>query len=64
MSTFILEDDPVGRRTIKELEDAAERGVKVVLLYDYAGSYWIGIFKQHIFDGLKDKGGGASFLFL
>jgi cardiolipin synthase len=36
--TYILEPDRVGRRTIAALTAAAERGCKVILLYDYLGS--------------------------
>ena len=33
ISTFILEDDAIGRRTIKELSDAAKRGVRFALAF-------------------------------
>eukprot|EP00659_Diplonema_papillatum_P018254 gene18254-28138_t len=38
MITYILKDDDVGRETLGRLEQAAGRGVKVMLLYDSAGN--------------------------
>lgn len=42
VSTYILEPDDVGRRTMGELVRAAQRGCQVVLVYDSFGSPRIG----------------------
>ncbi|MEM7310137.1 MAG: phosphatidylserine/phosphatidylglycerophosphate/cardiolipin synthase family protein [Planctomycetota bacterium] len=42
LSTYILADDRVGRRTIAALAAAAERGVEVLLRYDSVGSLGLG----------------------
>ena len=41
ISTFILEDDLIGRRTIKELSDAAARGVRYNLCLFLKLNYYI-----------------------
>jgi cardiolipin synthase len=55
VSTFIFEDDVIGRRTLEHLTRAALRGCSVVLVYDYFGSLGI---KQSVFDDLRKAGGG------
>ncbi len=42
VSMYILEPDEVGKRTVRELVRAAERGADVVLVYDAFGSQRVG----------------------
>lgn len=42
VTTFILSDDEVGRALIKALADRAAGGVRVRLLLDDVGSWWLG----------------------
>lgn len=57
VSTFIFEDDVIGRKTLEYLTRAALRGCSVVLVYDYFGSLGV---KQSAFDELRKAGGGIS----
>eukprot|EP01126_Amoeba_proteus_P028403 TRINITY_DN2800_c0_g3_i7.p1 TRINITY_DN2800_c0_g3~~TRINITY_DN2800_c0_g3_i7.p1 ORF type:complete len:411 (-),score=79.31 TRINITY_DN2800_c0_g3_i7:1033-2265(-) len=54
VSTFIIEDDPIGRKTIDMLRQAALRGCSVVLIYDCFGSWGV---KQSLFEPLREAGG-------
>lgn len=54
MSTFIIEDDLIGQRTIRELTEAAKRGCHVIFLYDYFGSLMV---NENLFKELRESGG-------
>lgn len=56
MTTYTLEPDAVGERTIAELEAAARRGCRVTLVYDSIGSFRLA---DRELAGLRDAGGVA-----
>lgn len=56
LETYIIEPDRVGLRTIEELTRAAERGCRVILLYDSIGSAKL---PQSVLQPLRDAGGAV-----
>ena len=54
METYIFEPDAVGRRTLRALTDAAERGCDVALIYDSQGSANT---TEEFFRPLREAGG-------